>query len=305
MAHPVAAPFRERLDAFIEGAKRIHKGDVEALHGTRVASRRLRELVPLLELDPDTSTKLGRQLGKVTKRLGKVRELDVLLLAIEELSRDGGFSSTTLMQLATDVETERAVARGHLAAKLPSERLKRLAAKLRRVAEHLESDDRTTHRRTMHRPRQLWLSALEARVARRATDLRCAIEAAGALYVPERLHDVRIALKKLRYAAELIAEARHPKARAAIAPLRKAQDRLGRLHDRQVLIERARSLEATASPPLPTRASDLGSVARSLEADCRRLHAQYMRDRATLIVIADELGGKRPIEASITRRVAS
>ncbi|MGH9720496.1 MAG: CHAD domain-containing protein, partial [Bryobacteraceae bacterium] len=96
MADTVETPFRKRLDAFIKRAKRIHKGDIEALHGTRVASRRLRELVPLLQLDPDTSGKLGRQLGRVTKRLGRVRELDVLLLVIEELSRDGGYSSTAL-----------------------------------------------------------------------------------------------------------------------------------------------------------------------------------------------------------------
>src|SRR5262245_17599258 len=304
MANTAAAPFCERLEAFIEGAKRIHKGDVEVLHGTRVASRRLRELVPLLGLDPDTSRKLGRQLGKVTKRLGKVRELDVLLLEIEELSGDGGCLSTALKQLAIDIETERATARERLAAKLPPERLKRIAAKLRRAARP-ELDDRKTHRRTGHHPRQPWLLALEARVARRATDLRCAIEAAGTVYVPERLHQVRIALKKLRYAVELVAEARQPSAKAAIGALRIAQDRLGRLHDRQVLIERARSLEAGASPPVLTPASDLGSLVLALEADCRRFHAQYMRDRATLIVIADQMGGAQPAEASVIRRVAS
>ena len=158
MANTAAAPFGKPFEAFIEGAKRIHKGDVEALHGTRVASRRLRELVPLLKLDPDTSRKLGRQLGKVTRRLGKVRELDVLLLVIEELNRNGGYSSAALKQLATDVETERAVARERLAAKLPHRRLKRIAAKLRRAA--LESDEKKTHRRTVHHPRQPWLLAL-------------------------------------------------------------------------------------------------------------------------------------------------
>jgi hypothetical protein len=82
------APFRKRLDDFIEGAEHIHQGDIESLHHTRVASRRLRELVPLLGLDSDSSGKLSQQLGKVTKRLGKVRQLDVLMLVIQELSRD-------------------------------------------------------------------------------------------------------------------------------------------------------------------------------------------------------------------------
>jgi len=224
---------------------------------------------------------------------------------IEELNRDGGYSSTALKQLATDVETERVVARERLAAKLPPEKWKRLASKLRGTAKRLASDDRKTHRGIRRGPRQPWLLALEARVARRATDLRSAIDAAGAMYAPERLHDVRIALKKLRYAAEVVAEARHQKATAAIGTLRTAQDRLGRLHDRQVLIERARSLEATASPPVLIARSDLASLALRLEAECRQLHAQYMRDVATLMVITDQMGGAQPVETSATRRVAS
>jgi CHAD domain-containing protein len=304
MAEAAEAPFRKRLDAFIKGAKCINKGDVEALHETRVASRRLRELIPLLALDHDTSGTLCRQLGKVTKQLGKVRELDVLGLAIAELSREGGYSSTVLKQLSENVETEQTVARERLAAKLPPETLKRIAAKLRRVAKCLESDDRKTHPRIVHGPRQPWLLALDARVARRATDLRSAIEAAGAVYVPERLHEVRIALKKLRYAAELVAEARPQRATAAIGTLRTAQDLLGRLHDRQVLIERARFLEASASPSALTASKELESLAQGLEVDCRRLHAQYMRSRAMLIAIADRMGGVHSVHAA-SRRVAS
>ena len=41
------------------------------------------------------------------------------------------------------------------------------------------------------------------RVARRAASLKAAIDEAGAVYLPERLHAVRIAVKKLRYAVEL------------------------------------------------------------------------------------------------------
>jgi CHAD domain-containing protein len=304
MAEAAEAPFRKRLDAFIKGAKSIHKGDIEALHDTRVASRRLRELIPLLALDHDTSGTLCRQLGKVTRRLGKVRELDVLVLAIAELSRDGGYSSTVLKQLSENVETERAVVRERLAAKLSPETLKRIAANLRRAAKCLESDDRKMHPRIVRGPRQPWLLALDARVARRATDLRSALDAAGAVYVPERLHEVRIALKKLRYAAELVAEARPQRATAAIGTLRTAQDLLGRLHDRHVLIERARLLEASAPPPALTASKDLESLARGLEVDCRRLHAQYMHNRAMLIVIADRMGGVHSVHAA-SRRVAS
>ena len=261
--------------------------------------------MPLLELDRDPIEKLSQQLGKVTKRLGKVRELDVLMLLIKELSRDGEYSSTALAQLETDVGNARKDARERLATKLPPKRLDRIVARLQRVATHLESRDGKKHRRTIRGPRQGWLLALEARVARRATGARSAIEAAGAVYVPERLHDVRIALKKLRYAVELSAETRHQRVTAAIGALRTAQDLLGCLHDRQVLIERARLLQVSTSPPDLASGGPLGSLERALEVDCRRLHARYMQDRALLIALADRMGGVHPVEASVSRRLAS
>jgi CHAD domain-containing protein len=75
--------FRKRVDAFARELKHVEEGDVEALHKTRVTSRRLRELVPLLQLEGDVTRKLTRRLRKVTRRLGTVRELDVLMLLIK------------------------------------------------------------------------------------------------------------------------------------------------------------------------------------------------------------------------------
>ena len=46
----------------------VEGGDVRALHRTRVASRRLREVLPVLQLDPDMAHKLGRRLRKITQR---------------------------------------------------------------------------------------------------------------------------------------------------------------------------------------------------------------------------------------------
>ena len=62
----------------------VEDGDVRAIHRTRVASRRLRELLPVLQLDPDTTAKLIRRLRKVTRQLAHVRS-STLLPLIEEL----------------------------------------------------------------------------------------------------------------------------------------------------------------------------------------------------------------------------
>jgi CHAD domain-containing protein len=296
-------PFRNRLDAFTRELPDIERGSVEALHRTRVASRRLRELLPLVELDRDTSRKLNRRLRKVTKQLGAVRELDVLMLLIAELERSSRYPPGALKNVGAAIASARDAARERLAAKLPTAKLERLASRLERVAVPVDADA-TFRRRGASRPARSWLWALEARLARRAACVRSTIEDAGALYVPERLHDVRIALKKLRYAAELVREAGHRRVTADVAVLKGAQDLLGRLHDLEVLLAWERGVQASSSPPDLTAWRELGSLVHAIEDDCRHLHARYMRDRAALVAIADRMGAGRPSAAGVGRRAA-
>lgn len=85
--------------------------------------------------------------------------------------------------------------------------------------------------------------------------------------------EVRIALKKLRYAVEFLADVRGRRAMADVATLKSAQDVLGDLHDLEVLIEWTRDLQASLSPPNLKAWRQLGSLVDALEDDCRRLHA--------------------------------
>jgi CHAD domain-containing protein len=297
-------PFRKRLDAFTRELPRVEDGNIEALHRTRVASRRLRELVPLLELDGETARKLNRRLRRVTRRLGAVRELDVLMLLIEELVRSGRCSPGALEQVAMAVGRARAAARESLASKLPPAKLERLARELERAMRPLESDTPKSGRGGPKHSGRAWRFAMEARLARRAADVRSAIEVAGAMYVPEYLHDVRIALKKLRYAAELLKETGRGQATADITALKGAQDVLGRLHDLEVLLDWVRQVQASLSTPDLTAWRELGSLAHTVEDDCRQLHARYMRRRARLIAIADRMGAPPLHAGSAGRRAA-
>ena len=106
---------------------------------------------------------------------------------------------------------------------------------------------------------------------------------------PEYLHRVRIAVKKLRYAAELVGEVTRRRMAADVATLKAAQDRLGRLHDLGVLIVRAREAQARLSPPDLTTWRDLSSLVHAVDDDCRRLHARYVRDRAALLATANRM----------------
>jgi len=265
----------------------VEGGDVRAIHRTRVASRRLREVLPVLQLDADVADKLGRRLRKVTERLGVVRELDVLMALLEELGRSGSHLDAPLARVLADVVEERDRARARLMAKLPLTELARLASKLEKVARTLETRDAGTRRPGP--PPRSWQWAVEARVARRALTLSSAMSGAGTVYLPDRLHTVRIAVKKLRYAVEVSADIAHMKSTPDLTQLGRVQDILGRLHDLQVLIERVRRVQASLTPPDLRAWRELDALIVSLENDCRRLHGRYMNDRDVLSALCARL----------------
>jgi len=113
-----------------------------------------------------------------------------------------------------------------------------------------------------------------------------AIHDAGAVYLPERLHVVRVALKKLRYALELANEVSGARGDGEARTLKRAQDLLGRMHDLQILTDRVRRSRRRLAPPSLSEWRDLDALIVSLEDDCRRLHARYMRMRDDLVAIA-------------------
>jgi CHAD domain-containing protein len=269
-----------RLERFTRMLHGLAEGDVRALHRTRVASRRLREILPVLELDPDVARRLGRRLRKVTERLGVVRELDVLTHLIEELHERGKYDSATLARLALAITETRARARDRLFGKLPTGELRRIAAKLGKVAGDL---------RDRKKPSRGWRWAVEARLTHRATALKHALIEAGALYLPERLHAVRIALKKLRYALEVAVDATGAPAAGDLRTLKRGQEILGQMHDLQILIERIREIQESIEPPDVTMWRNIDTLTMALENDCRRLHARFMRHQAGVRAVCDHV----------------
>jgi CHAD domain-containing protein len=277
---------KRRLDAFTRPLNGIEKGDIRALHRVRVASRRLRELLPVLQLERAAGRKLSRRLRKVTGRLGLVRELDVLLLSIDELHVSRRARGGALGRVGVSVSKDRDRARRRLSRQLGVADLRHLARKIERLVSALRTADAESSREAAAK----WRAAIDARVARRAGYLGEAIRDAGAVYLPERLHAVRVALKKARYALELAQEASGQRLDADAKMLKRGQDLLGRMHDLQVLTDRVRQVQARLAPPTLSEWRDLDALIVSLEDDCRRLHARYMRLRVSLMAIADRFG---------------
>src|SRR5262245_26926737 len=290
----MTSAFQQRLDALARELPGVEEGNVGALHRARVASRRLRELLPLLPLDRSTNRKLARRLKKVTRTLGVVRELDVLGLLLDELRRDGRCAPAALEQVGASVADARLEARARLIGKRRIAKLSKLIARLRRASQAVEDDGTNERRSGESRPAHARRWVLEARVASRAARVRAALEHAGPVYAAGQLHDLRIALKKLRYAAELSDDGGSGRLTADIAMLRAGQDLLGRLHDLEVLLSWARDVQASLSPPDLRIWRALGTMAHTIEDDCRRLHAHAMRDASKLMAVANRFGAGRP-----------
>jgi CHAD domain-containing protein len=257
---------QKRLEQFTRLLHELQEGDIRALHRTRVASRRLREILPVLQLKHDLAVRLGRRLRHVTAELGRVREIDVLLAVVAELRESGRHDVQALRRVATELSAEQAEARQRLESRLPMGELRRLARKLEKVGDDLRD----------RKPSRGWRWAVDARLTRRAETLVQTLDAAGSIYLQERLHDVRIALKKFRYALEISGEAAGVRMSSDLRTLKRGQDVLGRLHDLQVLIDRVRQIQPAVTLPDVSAWRRLDVLMMSLENDCRRLHAKFL-----------------------------
>jgi CHAD domain-containing protein len=269
----------KRLDQFTRMLPELAEGELSAMHRTRVASRRLREIVPILELEPGVGERLGRRLKTVTVELGIVRELGVLLKLVGKLHDTGQFDAQVLRRISSRLADAYSQARERLEERLPVDEVERVAKKLAKIGRDLRD----------RKPSRAWMWAIDARVHRRATAVLGALDAAGSIYLQERLHDVRIALKKFRYALEISCEAAGLEPSADIRTLKKYQDTLGRMHDLQVLLDRIREIQPSIAPQELAVWRKIDAIVNALEDECRRLHAKFLRQQPAIREIADRV----------------
>jgi hypothetical protein len=145
-----------------------------------------------------------------------------------------------------------------------------------------------------------WRGTLVARVGQRARRLRTAIQNAGQVYAAEQLHFVRIAVKKLRYALELVADSRLAAVRPMVNTLKRAQETLGRLHDLQVIEHHVAAVQALPPTRRGADANGLNVIARMLADECRHIHARYVKQVPALFDLVD--GCTSNVVPSLRRR---
>jgi CHAD domain-containing protein len=275
------ALLRQRLVSLLQAMPAAQAGDETSVHQARVASRRLREALPVLgaRADEDKLDRVQRRVRRITRALGPVRELDVTLSLLAELEGKGAAPVRAIARVRKAVIDERQKRRREMLGEITPSRLDKLTRRLVRVA---APEPRT------HVPRNA-LTEAAMQSAQRARNLKAAIERAGGIYLADRLHRVRVEAKKLRYALEIQRELAKSRSTAGLNRLKTEQDLLGRMHDLEILIDKARAAQSKLNPRDRRGMSELNKLIRVLEDECREGHAAYMHGRAALVKLCDSV----------------
>jgi len=252
----------------------VRDGDRDAIHDARVATRRLRAVLPLLGVGAaiavvEQATPMLRGLGRA---LGRAREEDEALRLIDEIER-------------------RSPAAAAAAATLRARLLPRQMRRRRRLIKTIESLDLDVLDRLRDAARpsgfsRPWAadparSALRGAVGRRTGVAERKVHHAGGVYFPNRAHRARIAIKKLRYLAELMDKNDRVR-KPAVRALKNAQEMLGSIHDREMLLGRLSQVMEEEE------VQGARELARVLEAESRALFENYRAMRpAVLSACAD------------------
>ena len=141
IAGGLAAALARQQDALARRWSAVRAGHAKGVHRARVASRRLREALAVIDAAEPKSraARATRAVRRLTRALGPVREIDVALVELDRAARRHGWSPELALTIRRRLERER------------ERRAKRMVAKIARqdragvrddVRAAVEADDR-------------------------------------------------------------------------------------------------------------------------------------------------------------------
>lgn len=249
----------------------VYDGLADAVHDSRVATRRIRELLALVPVIPgnDGEKDVASGYRKMGRALGKVRDIDVQIALIKSLEVHAPETAPSMVVVRQDHEQRRL------------KRMRRLIKTLERLDVdallHFVGDGHPAGLRTRLTSRG-WQHQIRRLAVERSHTAVEAIAHATGVYFPRRAHSARIAIKQLRYAGEIGLRAGLGEMRSAITALKRSQEILGDLHDKQVLADHLSSY-------LKRQGVDKDHVEltrKVLEGEVLALHADYLCRREKL-----------------------
>lgn len=258
----LVTPRADKLLSHVRGAQ---DGDPRDTHQARVGARRFAEA---LSLTGSAGKRLDHDIRELRRALGVTRELDVTRIVFDQAALEHRWSSLAVARVRRYLDHERARRHEKVADRLADVSVSRLRRRIREIGEYAADV-----------PAGKVARLVRARVAKRERELAHAVKQAGAVYNIDKLHDVRLAIKKLRYALELAQDALGKRWSKRIAGLKAQQNLLGELHDLQVVVGHVRLLEGTIASARGPMAEALTGIRRDLETESRRLHGAWLKQK--------------------------
>jgi CHAD domain-containing protein len=257
----------------------LFSGSIEAVHDGRIVTRRIRAVLPLMHewQRRDQAEDMLSFFQGMGRSLGRIRDADVRLELLRYFEARLPPAAPALALIRQEQEHERL----RLVRKLVK-RFERLDVE-RQIA-HLAGRDAWRRTSPWTTVAGAWRTHLRELIAERAHNAAEAIAHATGVYFPNRAHQSRIAIKKCRYAVEIGAQTGITADPRIVRELKKAQDILGELHDRQTLIDQFRARQFDGA------GIDAGQVQlaiRVADVEINDLHGRVLARRPRLLAAID------------------
>lgn len=219
----------KRLERFVTlFSKALVNEQPDTIHDLRVWSRRLQQTLRFIlgKPAPPKTRKLIRTLRQVRQTYGACRNLDVNIELIEQKRAAAGAAIVRQAwnMLREDLEAQRSGEISQARKKMTGHDIVAFVTRAQAVMESADLDAGGVEK-------------LEASVRAALTDWEDAFKIAQEDRSVDNLHALRIAAKRLRYRAELLAEIGGAAVKPAIKSLKEFQTVLGDWHDRCVLLQ--------------------------------------------------------------------
>src|SRR5882672_6180045 len=261
----------------------LRKSQPLAIHRVRVTTRRLNSVIQLLKSHPDGKAldKTERDLKKLRRRLGRIRDIDVMVRLLRRYRTE---YPETVGWLQSDLHKRREKEKK---AKQPKWFARFVEPGAGKDVVKAVVDCEETVRPLLARV----IRAQFTDLCRRADSLMLTTGNGG----PPDVHSVRIAGKRFRYALELAVAAGAPLEKRHQENLKHIQDVLGQWHDQAVLVQFAMKMAARKDLALvnPDLLREMLGFMQDIVGSSRRqieeFIAAWQRDRGELSAAINEL----------------
>jgi CHAD domain-containing protein len=266
--HKSEFPLLDYLDKLVDDLREHVSGalkefDVDAIHDSRVATRRLKAALDLLKpvLLKESSEPFATVLKKLRRRLGPMRDQDVMLEHLTELMEMSQYSAAA-QWLSARLEEERVVEREKAAGKsTPASVLSRLGTwwGLREEVAEAKEAVGSLLAESLHLQLDAFIEQADVITRQERRHSAAPPEAEGVSKDPATHptapptsahphdpHELRIAGKALRYTLDMAREQGHALPADLAQSFKKMQGSLGMWHDYVVLTEKAMVLSTRA-----------------------------------------------------------